>query len=175
MTTRLPQLSTSPIRHPSSCCSLSLPLLSLLDTILPPPPSLALSIGSGPGLLEALLLHHYPARSNSIYGVEVSAPKPVNVFLPEQNTLTVTGTWAVVDSGLLKEAGALLFVYPRQPSLVQAYLARWEGEIVVWIGPRADMEEFGPVFDEWAVDKEGEDMRKGAVEAGEGVWVYRRV
>lgn len=81
----------------------------------------------------------------------------------------------MVDSGLLKEAGALLFVYPRQPSLVKAYLAGWEGEIVVWIGPRADLEEFGPVFDEWAVDKEGEDMRKGAVEAGEGVWVYRRV
>ncbi|KAK4196609.1 hypothetical protein QBC40DRAFT_209124, partial [Triangularia verruculosa] len=169
----LPNLSTTPTRHPSSCCSLSLPLLSLLHTLLPPPPRLVLSIGSGNGLLEALLLHHYPDRSSSFYGVEVSASKPVNVFLPEQNSLTVAGTWAVVDNGLLSEVGALMFVYPRQPSLVRTYLERWEG-VVVWIGPRADVEEFGGVFEEWGGGRKGEDVGGGVVDDGEGVWVYRR-
>ncbi|KAK4171387.1 hypothetical protein QBC36DRAFT_391148 [Triangularia setosa] len=173
MTPPLPKLSTAPTRHSSSCCSLSLPLLSLLNTLLPPP-RLALSIGSGPGLLEALLLHHYPNRSNNFYGVEVSAPKPVNIFLPEQNTLTVTGTWAVIDNGLLRDAGGLLFVYPRQPSLVRAYLENWKGEVVVWIGPRADVEEFGPVFEEWGGGEKGQDMGMGLVDEGEGVWIYRR-
>ncbi|KAK0726399.1 hypothetical protein B0T21DRAFT_261533, partial [Apiosordaria backusii] len=169
-----------PTRHPLSCCSVSLPLLSLLNSLLPPPPALTLSIGSGPGLLEALLLQHYPARSGSFYGVEVAVSaaqqnqKPVNVFLPEQNTLTVNGTWAVIDEGLLNEAGGLVFVYQRQPSLVRAYLEKWKGEVVIWIGPRADLEEFGPAFEQWNGEKKGEDMGAGMVDEGEGVWVYRR-
>ncbi|KAK0671622.1 hypothetical protein QBC41DRAFT_384717 [Cercophora samala] len=173
MSPPLPALSTTPVRHPSSCCSVSLPLISLLNTLLPTPPRLTLSIGSGHGLLEALLLHHYPTRSRSFYGVEVSAPTPVNLFLAEQNTLTVAGTWGMVDDGLLAEADGLMFVYPRQPSLARAYLEKWKGEVVVWIGPRADIEEFGPVFEKWGGGKEGKDMGAGMVDEGEGVWVYR--
>ena len=59
-------LTTKPTRHAQSCVSLSLPLLALLDAILPPPPFLTLSIGSGPGLLEALFLKHYPSRAEVV-------------------------------------------------------------------------------------------------------------
>lgn len=183
--TPLPELLATPTRQPLSCCSLSLPLLSTLNSLLPAPPHLTLSIGSGPGLFEALLLRHHPARSHGFYGVEVAVSstqlnrKPVNIFLPEENILTVNGTWAVVDEELLDKTGGLVFVYPRQPSLVRAYLDKWQGgekgeAVVVWIGPRADLEMFAPVFEEWAGGKKGGYRGEGAVEEGEGVWVYRR-
>ncbi|KAK1773531.1 hypothetical protein QBC45DRAFT_75023 [Copromyces sp. CBS 386.78] len=187
MTTPLPTLTTYPSRHPTSCASLSLPLLSLLNRVLPPPPTLSLSIGSGPGLLEALFLHQYPSRSASFYGVEVAPPhsqlkqgKEVNTWLPEQNTVTVPGTWAVVGGKILKETGGLVFVYPRSGGLVGRYLEECNAEkleVVVWIGPWCDVEEYEKVLKGWGVreelgDEEKEDGK--LVEEGEVVVVYRR-
>ncbi|KAK0620140.1 hypothetical protein B0T14DRAFT_224628 [Immersiella caudata] len=141
----LPALTSLPTRHPQSCASLSLPLLTLLNSILPRPPALTLSIGSGPGLLEAAFLQQYPERGaapTSFYGVEVvtaPASPPVNRFLPEQNSLVVSGTWAV--AGEAEEAEGLVFVYPRQSGLVARYLGVGKMvTVVVWIGPRCEEE-----------------------------------
>ncbi|KAK3400289.1 hypothetical protein B0T20DRAFT_181322 [Sordaria brevicollis] len=185
MSANLPVLTTHTSRHPTSCASLSLPLLSVLDRVLPSPPTLTLSIGSGPGLLEALFLHRYPSRSSSFYGVEVAPPvyqlkqgKEVNTWLPEQNTITVSGTWALVGEEWLKETGGLVFVYPRSGQLVGRYLAggKEKLKVVVWIGPWCDMEEYEKVLEGWGVKEElGELKGEGKlVEEGEVVLVYRR-
>ncbi|KAJ7824755.1 hypothetical protein B0H14DRAFT_3088706 [Mycena olivaceomarginata] len=158
----VPKLTASTSRHPFSCASLSLPLLDLLDAVLPPPCELTLSVGSGTGLLEALFLQRHPHRSSSdsFLGVEVSQTRPINRFLPEANTAVVPGTWAIAPS----EAEGLMFVYPRQPGLVRVYLGQGTRlRTVVWIGPR-----------EWGEEDQGA-MRGGAlVEDGEMVMVFRR-
>ncbi|KAK0715217.1 hypothetical protein B0H67DRAFT_600909 [Lasiosphaeris hirsuta] len=176
----LPTLAPYPTRHPQSCASLSLPLLAFLHTTLPAPPALTFSIGSGHGLLEALLLHHYPARAGTdpitLYGIEVAAaaaaaPGPVNRFLPEPHALVVPGTWAVAPEGVLCRAEGLVFVYPRQAGLVGRYLRGERVRVVVWVGPRCDLEEMTTPLRAWGeVKGEGE----GLVEDGEAVLVFRR-
>ncbi|KAJ7204304.1 hypothetical protein B0H12DRAFT_1035330 [Mycena haematopus] len=176
----LPRLTASASRHSSSCASLSLPLLDLLDAVLPPPPALTLSVGSGPGLLEALLLQRHPHRSSplSFLGVDVAQPRArptVNRFLRTVNTALVPGTWAVALEATRAEG--LLFVYPRQPALVWAYLARGRSErvrTVVWIGPRCDVAEFGGVMAEWGEEDRGATRGAAGVEDGEKVLVFRR-
>lgn len=194
MNTQLPDLTSpnvdQPLRHQSSCASLSLPLLNLLNDVLPAPPSLTLSVGSGPGLLEALLLGHFPSRAillpaetrggededdvqfkASFYGVEV---KGVNRFLADDNVITVPGTWAIAEEA--KTAEGLLFVYPRQPGLLRSYLGGEGGEdvrVVAWIGPRCDLDEFVGVLGEWGVE-DAVAGRGKLVEDGEAVVVYRR-
>lgn len=176
----LPDISAHPIRYPQSCACISLPLLAFLNNVLPHPPCLTLSVGSGSGLLEATLLKQYPARAGAIpvsfLGIEVTTAEgsqPVNRFLPEPNVVTVPGTWAVV--GELVEAEALLFVYARQSGLIQKYLeAGKKVETVVWIGPRCDLEEMtGPLRD-WGVEMQREDSEGELVEEGEAVLVFRR-
>ncbi|KAK4460907.1 hypothetical protein QBC42DRAFT_331329 [Cladorrhinum samala] len=98
--------SGSPQRFPQSCASISLGLLDLLDGTLPPPPSISLSVGSGPGLLEALFLRRFPSRSRYFFGVEVVTPpgrQKVNRFLAEENVIEVRGTWAKVGPSELEE------------------------------------------------------------------------
>ncbi|KAK3311815.1 hypothetical protein B0H66DRAFT_251309 [Apodospora peruviana] len=170
-----------PVRHQASCVSLSARLLSLLDNVLPEPPALTLSVGSGPGLLEAYLLKHYLLRRSSLYGVEVA--EGVSRFLAEENMILVPGTWAV--AGQAEEAAGLMFVYPRQAELVSSYLEKGGAklEVVVWIGPRCDEDDFTSVLREWGVEHEimpslrervnGEEEDK-LVENGEVVVVYRR-
>ncbi|KAK3378844.1 hypothetical protein B0T24DRAFT_610148 [Lasiosphaeria ovina] len=179
----LPKLTEFPTRHPASCASLSLPLLDLLDAVLPPPPRVTLSVGSGPGLLEALLLLHHPHRASanpvSLYGVEVDTPgcaAPVNRFLPEPNAAVVPGTWAVAREAAAEAAEGLLFVYPRQPALMRTYLLRGANvHVAVWIGPKCDLDEFTAPLREWG----DEDVDVGGrfpvlVENGEAVVVFRR-
>jgi hypothetical protein len=169
----VPKLTASTSRHPFSCAALSLPLLDLLDAVLPPPCELTLSVGSGTGLLEALFLQRHPHRSSpdSFLGVEVSQTRPINRFLPEANTAVVPGTWAIAPS----EAEGLMFVYPRQPGLVRVYLGQGTRlRTVVWIGPRCDVADFEAVMREWGEEDQGA-MRGGAlVEDGEMVMVFRR-
>jgi hypothetical protein len=173
----LPHLTPFPTRHPASCASLSLSLFSLLDRVLPAPPSLTLSIGSGPGLLEALFLDAYPARAAigpaiSFYGVEVASSTTVNRFLPEQNALEVAGTWAVARA--VEEARGLMFVYPRQKGLIQTNLRRGTGvSVVIWIGPRCDVEEITEPLRGWGVE-DGDICGEGLVEDGETVLVFRK-
>ncbi|KAJ7017842.1 hypothetical protein C8F04DRAFT_418508 [Mycena alexandri] len=172
----LPTLTASASRHPSSCASLSLSLLDLLDAVLPPPSELTLSVGSGTGLLEALFLQRHPHRSSpaSFLGVEVAQARPINRFLPEANTAVVLGTWAVVP-GEAERAEGLMFVYPRQPGLVRAYLGRGTTvRTVVWIGPRCDVDDFEGVMREWGEEDQEATGGGAAVEDGEMVMVFRR-
>ncbi|KAJ7458096.1 hypothetical protein FB451DRAFT_1182850 [Mycena latifolia] len=129
----LPTLTAFPSRHLSSCAALSLPLL------------------------EALLLQRHPhrARPDAFRGVEVAQARATNRFLPEAHT-AVPGTWAVAPDA--ERAEGLLFVYPRQPALVRAYLAR---------GARRVMREWG--------EEDHEAAGGGAVlEDGEAVMVLQR-
>ncbi|KAF7364311.1 hypothetical protein MSAN_01091100 [Mycena sanguinolenta] len=171
----LPSLTNSPSRHPSSCASLSLPLLDLLDAALPSPSELTLSVGAGAGLLEALLLQRYPHRASptSFLGVEITQSRPVNRFLPPENTAVVLGTWAIAPDA--ERAEGLMFVYPRQPGLVRAYLERGMGvRTVVWIGPRCDVDDFATVLREWGDEDQGAMAGGAVVEDGEMVLVFRR-
>ncbi|KAK3935435.1 hypothetical protein QBC46DRAFT_271756 [Diplogelasinospora grovesii] len=176
-------LTLTPLRHPASCVSLSLPLLNLLDAVLPKPPTTTFSVGSGTGLLEALFLARYPHRASagSFMGIEVATPKgtrPVNRFLPQDNVIVVPGSWALPDDELLgNDTEALLFVYPRQPSLVKAYLNSQNVKVVVWIGPKCDLDAFVPTLLDWGeLDQEGieEDQTGKVVEGGEAIMVFRR-
>ena len=122
----LPQLTHEPEHHPDCCLSLSTKLLDVLTAIFAPKNAkdaetrLVLSVGSGTGLLEALLLDRWsapqpqhpsgpdvhdggppiPTTATStgvvmtIQGVEVHPS--VNKHLPEANLCVVRGTWDVV-------------------------------------------------------------------------------
>lgn len=218
--TQLPDLQSAapqPIRHQASCASLSFALLQLLNDVLPSPPSLTLSVGSGTGLIEALLLHHFPSRAphislpqspvdnhsedndgndnkkekvhnhiqGSFYGVEVRNAKSVNRFLPQENMITVPGTWALPGEHILSRAEGLLFIYPRQTGLIWLYLEKCANlQTVVWIGPRCDEDEFMKPLGDWGVRVGDEEFRTDGdgdgekrlkfVEDGEVVVVYRK-
>ena len=108
----------------------------------------------------------------SFYGVEVAASTPVNRFLPEQNALEVAGTWAL--AGEAEEAGALLFVYPRQRGLIETYLKKGSKlRMAVWIGPRCDVDDMTAPLKDWGV-KGKEGYGEGLVEEGETVLVFRK-
>lgn len=151
----LPELSETPIAHPGCCLALSTPLLAHLQGLLPASPSLILSIGSGYGLLEALLLAE--PYSLHVTGVEVQ-PSP-NRYLPPQNHRCVSGSRFLHP--LAAEAAVWLLVYPRRVDLVTEYLDMYgkeRVEVVVWVGPRADWEDYRDCFDfRWDVHVKSTD------------------
>ncbi|KAF3811884.1 hypothetical protein GCG54_00003633 [Colletotrichum gloeosporioides] len=163
----LPQLTDFPQTIPDSCLSLSIPLLSALHALLPPAPTLTLSIGSGTGLVEALLQSLPDAAPLNLVSVEV-APSPNKYHHPHR---TVPGTWAV--EGLAREAAAWMFVYPKQVALVREYMRLFvEGpgpEVVVYVGPRMDWGDFGGALEggERQVEVWGEE---GMEEVGGRGW-----
>jgi hypothetical protein len=109
------------------------------------------SLGSGFGLLEALLLD-----SRHVIGVEVK-PSP-NRHLPSTNHHTVHGS-RFLDA-LAGEAAAWLFVYPRRVGLVDEYLAEYGSRAVqqiVWIGPQADWDDYKRCFRGWDVHAQAAD------------------
>ena len=135
---KLPQLSDIPTQHPDCCCSLSKKLIAKIAFLLPTELGLALSIGSGTGLLEALLLDY--KSTIDLRAVEVS--KAVNKYLSGDLMETVNGTWDLCKSAHV--AGSWIFVYPREPSLIKRYAQVYgEGSTkqVMWIGPLADLKE----------------------------------
>jgi hypothetical protein len=141
MSPDLPKLSTEP-QHLADCClSLSSHLLARLSQLLPSS-GLCLSIGSGTGLLEALLQKHIP--HSAIEGVEVSAK--VNKYLPSEQVNVVGGTWDL--SSKASHASALMFVYPREPKLVTRYLEIAGGAVrrILWMGPRVDWPDYEAVL-----------------------------
>ncbi|KAI9037576.1 putative cytochrome P450 [Aspergillus affinis] len=137
------KLSPTPTAFPNCCLSISTTLLSHLASLLPQVPSFTISIGSGSGLLEALLSHRHP--NVSVEGVEVNST--VNRYIPEQNMNTVHGTWDLHPR--VKDAAAWMFVYPREPKLVSKYLDGFTGgevKVILWLGPRADWADYEPCF-----------------------------
>ncbi|KAK6225478.1 hypothetical protein QIS74_01525 [Colletotrichum tabaci] len=152
----LPQLTNEPQTLPDSCVSLSRPFLCALHALLPPSPHLTLSIGSGTGLVEALL--HGLAPPPNLVSVEV-APSPNRYHAAH---CTVPGTWALEP--LAARARAWVFVYPKQVALVRAYVeaflgrrdAEAEVEVVVYVGPRMDWDDFRGALEEAGVAGEVE-------------------
>lgn len=148
----LPQLTGDPQTIPDSCLSLSLPLLGAIHACLPPAPGLSLSIGSGTGLVEALLDSLAGPHALRLASVEV-APSPNKYHAAHR---TVPGTWAL--DGLAREAAAWLFVYPKQVGLVREYMAAYAaaGSVatVVYVGPRMDWDDFRGAFEPFARDVE---------------------
>lgn len=60
------------------------------------------------------------------------------------------GTWDLDDSA--KDASVWMFVYPRQPELVQNYLTKFgEGKVgsIIWLGPKSDWGDYSAVAESW--------------------------
>lgn len=139
------ELSDVPKHHSDCCLAISRPLLDRLVSILPHAPDVVLSIGSGTGLLEAAILQHSHEHIEVI-GIEVSSS--VNKYLPEQNILTVDGTWALHVEA--QTAAAWMFVYPRGPKLVATYIETCVSDalrVILWLGPRNDWPDYAPIFE----------------------------
>jgi hypothetical protein len=142
---KLPPLTDMPTAYAGCCLALSAPLVARLRSLLSPSPALTLSIGSGFGLLEAHLL---ASPRICIVGVEV-APSP-NKYLPALHHRTVQGSRFLEP--LAREATTWLFVYPRRAALVSEYINDHGGgsvESIIWIGPRADWNEYMTCFTGW--------------------------
>ncbi|KAF2652812.1 hypothetical protein K491DRAFT_695238 [Lophiostoma macrostomum CBS 122681] len=140
----LPVLSKVPHTYPGCCLSLSAPLLSYLGTLMPAPPNIVLSVGSGYGLLEALLLSH--VSSLSLVGVEVQPSS--NRHLPASHHQSVPGSRSLHP--LAAEATTWLFVYPKRVGLLEEYLCEFGGLGVVriiWAGPQADWDDYKTCFE----------------------------
>ena len=152
---RLPRLSRESTFYPSCCCSISTDLIQKLAYSLPSDPDITLSIGSGSGLLEALLLREKPALN--LHVIEVS--RNINVFLPEERVQLVNGTRTLCP--FAEKATTWLFIYPRDLGLIQQYARSYgTGSVkqIVWIGPLKDVEEA-------ASSSLGQDWSKEATES----------
>lgn len=119
-----------------------------LASLLPPDPALTLSIGSGTGLLEALLLRQRPTLDLKV----VEVPSTDNKYMPLDRLEIVNGYRHLCY--LAAEASAWMFIYPRDPWLLQEYVKAFEHQqcvLIIWIGPKADLPEleneiFGPMW-----------------------------
>ncbi|RMZ67294.1 mitochondrial presequence protease [Pyrenophora seminiperda CCB06] len=149
-----PKVGASPVAYPSCCLALSAPLVGHVQSLLPRPPALTLSIGSGFGLLEACLMTGPMARH--VVGIEVEPSS--NQYLPASHHRVVHGT-RFLDP-LAAEAAAWLFVYPRRLGLVEEYLAQYGNtsvETVIWAGPKADWDDYKACFSDWHVQEQSAD------------------
>jgi hypothetical protein len=158
-TQQLPALTTTPTPYSGCCLALSAPLVAHLQSLLPPAPSLALSIGSGFGLLEAYLV----AQNRNLIGIEVEPSS--NQYLPASHHRVVHGTRFLEP--LAAEATTWLFVYPRRVGLVQEYLTEYgNGSVdqIIWAGPKADWSDYKGCFTNWDV------REQSANEVGGRAW-----
>lgn len=140
-TAMLEDLGDVPAHFADCCVALSRPLVQAIADRLPKAPATILSIGSGSGLLESLLLQYRDTIGDEtfldLYGVEV--PTCVNKYLPEDRLLRVPSTHSVYHDAVF--ASTLIFVCPRQVNLLAQYLnACLNGalEKVLWLGHRSD-------------------------------------
>jgi hypothetical protein len=146
----LPKLDSSPFRHPHCCFTLSTSGIETIVRILANANSLVLSIGSGSGLLEALVAQRDP--NLNIQGVEVN--ESINKYLPDEEMNIVKATWDMCEKAAT--ATAWIFAYPRSPDLVKKYLECY-GQIpnlrvILWIGPIDDWSSFERIFKEYELE-----------------------
>lgn len=140
MATALDKLSEKPAHFADCCPGVSKPLICAIVDHLPQSPALTLSIGSGSGLLEAILLEATErdrGEAVNLRGVEV--PSCVNTHLPPERVLRVPGTTSLHPDVFL--ASCLMFVYPRNAMLIEMHLnANIDGamEKLIWLGHRND-------------------------------------
>jgi hypothetical protein len=155
----LPPLTDTAAVYSGCCLALSTPLIGRLRSLLPASPGLTLSIGSGFGLLEALLLAQ-PLRL-SVVGVEVEPSS--NLYLPASNHRVVHGTRFLEP--LAAEASTWLFVYPRRVGLLSEYISEYgnrQVDQIIWAGPQADWHDYKDCFgQEWTVQTQGADAFGG--------------
>lgn len=114
-----------------------------LASLLPPDPALTLSIGSGTGLLEALLLYQRPKLD--LKAVEVWSTN--NKYMPVDRIEIVNGYRDLCN--LAADASAWMFIYPRDTWLLRNYVKAFgdqQCKLIVWIGPRADLPELENEF-----------------------------
>ena len=147
-------LTVSTPNHLLACCSsLSLSLIQHLASLLPPDPALTLSVGSGTGLLEALLLYQRPTLD--LKAVEVPSINSSN-YMPVDKMRIVNGYRDLCD--LAADASAWMFIYPRDTWLLQQYVRAFgdrKCELIIWIGPRADQLENDVFGDMWMKENFG--------------------
>jgi hypothetical protein len=132
----LARVNDEPQQFAGCCLAISKPLLQTLLSTLPRGPDLIFSVGSGSGLLEAMLLQMSRDELN-LFGVEV--PSCDCAYLSNKQVLRVTGTRSLHPDAIL--ASVLMFVYPRVASLVAFYVdacANGALEKLVWLGHRSD-------------------------------------
>ena len=157
----------SPAHLPDCCSSLSVSLLKRLAALLPSDPALTLSIGSGSGLLEALLLQQRPKLD--LKAVEV--PTTNNKYMPAERLHIVNGYRDLCD--LAADASAWMFVYPRDVWLLREYVRAFGGQrchLIIWIGPRADQLESGFFGEMWIK----EEMEECGLKSYETMALWRR-
>ncbi|CAG8362635.1 unnamed protein product [Penicillium salamii] len=136
------QLSPSPQRFPDCCLGISSTLLDHLISILPQKPTFTVSVGSGSGLLEALIVNRGDV---SVHGVEIGSS--VNRYIAEEDMHVVTGGWGLCPAA--QQASAWIFVYPRDPRLIKKYIDTYGHlsiELIVWLGPRVDWPDYETQF-----------------------------
>ena len=142
------RLGVKPEHFPDCCAGVSRPLMHAIIDRLPQDPALILSVGSGSGRFEAVLLEVAlvdRARVLHLRGVEV--PPCINRHLDKDRVFRVPCTMSLHPEAFF--ASAWLFVYPRRASLVAKYLdAFTDGamEMVSWLGHRNDWPEMESVL-----------------------------
>jgi hypothetical protein len=145
---QLPALSENARIYPGCCLSLSSKLLSHLADLLPSSPTVVLSIGSGYGLLEAIL--SCPPYDINVIGVEVLPSS--NRYLPPGRHRCVSGTRVLEP--MATKAEAWLFVYPKRVGLLEEYIKTYayqDVKTIIWIGPTADWQENRTCFEQAAL------------------------
>lgn len=128
---------------------------------------MTLSIGSGSGVLEALLLHKHPELD--LKAVEV--PTSNNKYMPADRLEIVNGCRDLCD--LAADASAWMFVYPRDVWLLREYVRAFGGQkchLIIWIGPRADQLESEFLGEMWIMEK----MEECGLKNYETMAVWRR-
>lgn len=135
-------LSSAPTRFPDYCLALSSTFLNYMVTLLPQRPGFTLSVGSGSGLLEAIITH--TDENVLVEGVEVNST--VNRYIAEENMHVVGGNWGLCSQAA--HALAWMFVYPRDPNLITKYIQTYgdDAEMLIWIGPRVDWVDYESCF-----------------------------
>lgn len=137
------ELNASPKLLPGCCLAISNTLLTHMTSILPKQPAFTISVGSGSGLLEALVTYAHPEVS--VEGVEVESS--INRYIAEERMHVVNGGWGVFPGA--QHAAAWMFVYPRDPKLISRYIHMYGDqtvEMILWLGPRADWADYEPFF-----------------------------
>ena len=101
----LGSLGEQPAHFADCCAGVSRPLIDALIDHLPRCPALTLSIGSGSGLLEALILEASEQNNGqalNLRGVEVS--RDINKHLPPERLLEVPNTTSLHSEAVIASA-----------------------------------------------------------------------
>ncbi|KAF1816333.1 hypothetical protein P152DRAFT_119530 [Eremomyces bilateralis CBS 781.70] len=166
-------LPDEPSFHAGCCHSLSKQLITSLDHVFSHTPGSVLSIGSGAGLLEALLLANIDALNIQAVEIQDSKSLGINRYMPEDLMHYVGGTYDLFPGA--GTAATWLLVYPRDPRLVAKYLEHFQGgslRQIVCICPRSEWQRFEDIVRDSSF-KEITEVEDSGLQAYEGTFVAR--